>query len=303
MQEMRAINGIVLTFVVQIHTTETKLRASQQPWTPEHASKWNWVNRDLQPVPGLSSKSLTSDSTSEESMEEIQEKELAGADAQPAKKKRKYKKWRLKLRLTALRPKSPHTPYTVYPGERKRRTFIHVHGLLDDEMIHRVRYCFRHPSVVPLDDRKQSLVYKHKAFRVELPLRSHAPVLYKRICRVMRWADSVVWKKMGKLKKEVVYPEIEYIVYDARNGMNGTIEPHIDNESAVSVVILLTDINEFEGGLNVFAPSEYKSNAKNRSLQLQKGDAVLFRGEKLSHWITPVTSGIRVILQAEFSKK
>ena len=39
-----------------------------------------------------------------------------------------------------------------------------------------------------------------------------------------------------------------------------------------------------------------------RQLALQKGDAVVFRGEKLRHWITPVTGGVRVILQIELSR-
>merc|ERR1719247_3105604 len=98
-----------------------------------------------------------------------------------------------------------------------------------------------------------TLAYKHEAFRVELPMRSHAPALYKRIVGVMRWADSVVWKKLEKLEKGVVYPELEYIVYDARDGTHGTIEPHVDNHSAVTIVILLSDTKDFDGGINGFA--------------------------------------------------
>merc|ERR1719213_371183 len=108
----------------------------------------------------------------------------------------------------------------------------------------------------------------------------------------------MIWHKLHKHKQ--VFPEVEYIVYDARNGVPGTIEPHVDNHSAVTIVMLLSDSGDFEGGVNCFAPAG--GDTESRSLRLQQGDAVLFRGEKLRHWITPVTGGIRTILQVEFSK-
>merc|ERR1712176_576054 len=99
--------------------------------------------------------------------------------------------------------------------------------------------------------------YHHEAFRIELPLRSQAPALYKRMCGVIHWADALVWKTMKRtlrrFKKKVVYPEFEYIVYDARNGTYGTFDMHVDNDSLVTMIILLSDSKDFEGGLNYFS--------------------------------------------------
>ena len=40
---------------------------------------------------------------------------------------------------------------------------------------------------------------------------------------------------------------------------------------------------------------------KPRKLKLERGDIVLFRGEIVEHWIEPVTSGRRVILQVSIA--
>ena len=73
------------------------------------------------------------------------------------------------------------------------------------------------------------------------------------------------------------------------------IEPHVDNHSVITGIIMLSDRGvEFEGGVNCFEPK--------RQYVLQQGDCVLFRGEKTEHWITPVTKGVRRILQWEFSR-
>mmetsp|Transcript_35741 Transcript_35741/g.76191 ORF Transcript_35741/g.76191 Transcript_35741/m.76191 type:complete len:118 (+) Transcript_35741:2-355(+) len=116
----------------------------------------------------------------------------------------------------------------------------------------------------------------------------------------MAWADAMIWHRLSQNK--VVYPEAEYIVYDARGGTPGEIEPHVDNHSAVTIVVLLSDPGDFEGGTNGFAPAGDERGAPPRYLRLQRGDAVIFRGEKLKHWITQVTGGVRVILQIELSR-
>mmetsp|Transcript_32224 Transcript_32224/g.81748 ORF Transcript_32224/g.81748 Transcript_32224/m.81748 type:complete len:136 (-) Transcript_32224:60-467(-) len=134
---------------------------------------------------------------------------------------------------------------------------------------------------------------------MELPLRAHGRELYERLMEALAWADAVLWRKLPDSK--VVYPEVEYIVYDARTGSPGGIEPHVDNHSAVTMVAMLSDPREFAGGVNSFEPSG-EPNSLPRMVALRKGDAVIFRGEKLLHWITPVTGGLRTILQIELSR-
>ncbi|CAK0834802.1 unnamed protein product [Prorocentrum cordatum] len=147
-------------------------------------------------------------------------------------------------------------------------------------------------------DRRYSLNYHHTAYRVELPMRAHCRDLYSHLVDTMVWADQLVWKRLAR--NETVYPQAEYIVYDARDGEPGTIEPHVDNNSAVSMIVLLSDPSEFSGGTNYFDGDGACPGS--RPLDLQRGDAVLFRGEKLMHWISSVTGGVRVILQIELCR-
>ncbi|CAE7239603.1 unnamed protein product [Symbiodinium natans] len=138
-----------------------------------------------------------------------------------------------------------------------------------------------------------------KVVHMELPLRAHGHGLYTKLMTTMAWADAMLWQKLPR--SEVTYPEVEYIVYEAKDGIPGSIEPHVDNHAAVTIVVLLTDPSEFEGGMNCFASADSEDDPA-RHVTLGLGDAVLFRGEKLRHWITPVTKGKRVILQIELSR-
>jgi len=52
--------------------------------------------------------------------------------------------------------------------------------------------------------------------------------------------DSHLWKNVPTDGIEV-YPELELIEYDVKKmGQAGEIDPHVDNESLVSMVVLLT---------------------------------------------------------------
>ncbi|CAE8601903.1 unnamed protein product [Polarella glacialis] len=108
------------------------------------------------------------------------------------------------------------------------------------------------------------------------------------------------WKRM-RAKSKKVYPEVEYIEYDvAEMGEPCFIEPHVDNKSSVSMVAMLSAQGAYVGGRSCFRRSDGRRG--HREMELLKGDVVLFRGEKLVHWITPVTAGKRVILQVELSR-
>ena len=75
--------------------------------------------------------------------------------------------------------------------------------------------------------------------------------------------------------------------------------PHVDNESVITFVGMLSDSSEYEGGVNYFESGGI--GLPDRYYHLQAGDVVIFRGEELEHWITSVSSGRRCILQIEVS--
>merc|ERR1719401_672446 len=117
---------------------------------------------------------------------------------------------------------------------------------------------------------------------------------------VMRLADFQRWRKLRK-RKDVVYPEVEFIEYDVdHEGGECYIEPHIDNKSAVTLIAMLSHSSDYVGGTNCFRRAA--GSEGHRQIGLEIGDVVMFRGEKLLHWITNVTSGRRVVLQIELSR-
>lgn len=162
------------------------------------------------------------------------------------------------------------------------------------EAVHRLAHC---PEVKVIRDRDEDLFYRHLAYRVENQLRNHQHDIYDRLMRTARALDNQLWQAIRP--RDCLEPEIEYIVYDtAQLRGPGRIAPHFDNESKVSMIIMLSDTSEFEGGVNCF---EGNSEDNPRMAKLQRGDAIFFHGEACLHWITPVTSGRRVILQMELS--
>merc|ERR1712241_1575258 len=119
-------------------------------------------------------------------------------------------------------------------------------AFLDEASIRKLHSTLRHPSTREIRDRKKSLQYNHVAYRIELALRLREPALYERLMQAMAWADARIWRKLPSHK--VVYPEMEYIIYGARDGTPGTIEPHVDNHSAVTFIAMLSDPQNFQGG-------------------------------------------------------
>ena len=150
-----------------------------------------------------------------------------------------------------------------------------------------------------INDRHAKLQYRHRAYRVETLLKHFQPAIYAKLMNIMRAVDSKMWDRIPRYS--AVFPEIEYIVYEKLAGGDSPfIEPHVDNDSVITLLTLLCDPEDFVGGLNMFEPAA-KGGGK-RSHQLARGDVIVFRGEKLEHWITPITAGKRELLQVELSK-
>eukprot|EP00977_Amphora_coffeiformis_P002769 scaffold522_cov168-Amphora_coffeaeformis.AAC.16 len=155
-----------------------------------------------------------------------------------------------------------------------------------------------------MDDRDEEIEYYHVVHRVEPILKKNfsSSGLYETLIGKMLSVDNENWKVLGRVT--AVYPEIEFIVY------NQTLEgqppkmgfgSHVDNGSVLTAVFMLSDVAEFEGGSLVFARdvSSDIGDAAERPANFAVRECAMFRGEWLSHWVTPVTRGTRKVLQIE----
>lgn len=189
------------------------------------------------------------------------------------------------------------------------KTIVVIKTFLSESRIRKLKTLFStDPSVYEIHDRKDDLYHAHTAYRVETALRLRFPKTYKKMMKISVSVCDEFWGdiRSKRIRKNRVIPELEYIVYDTPDGTGkGTfIEPHVDNHSVVTGIVMLSNPGlDFEGGVNRFKGPENAESANNfREYQLQMGDLVLFRGEEVTHWITPVTRGVREILQWELSR-
>jgi hypothetical protein len=168
------------------------------------------------------------------------------------------------------------------------------HVLCADE-INNITQLSNSIGAVEVHDRADTLVYRHEVTRIEIPLRAQHPQLYNKVMGLMRNAGSQYWSEIAQFgATDGFMPEIEYIEYDtARSDEPPVINPHRDNKSIITLIVMLTSPEDFVGGNNFFEPA--------REFRLDRGQAVLFRGERTMHWISPVTQGRRAILQIELS--
>jgi hypothetical protein len=189
------------------------------------------------------------------------------------------------------------------------KSIVVIRRFLSRSRISKLKRLFQtDESVFEIRDRKDDLYHAHRAFRVEVALRLANPKTYRRAVKTSIEVCDQHWGsfRLKSLKKDRILPEFEYIVYDEPIiSSRGTyIEPHVDNHSIVTGVVMLSDPDtDFSGGVNCFKGSESEFSKKSfREVKLNQGDLVLFRGEIVTHWITPVTKGIREILQWELSR-
>ena len=183
----------------------------------------------------------------------------------------------------------------IIPHEKsKEKSVIVIPNFFTPKKISKLISLFESsPSVYIIEDRKSDLVYSHSAKRVEVCLRTEYERCYRKIISTTISLFNMTFGPINNFaKKSKFFPEFEYIVYESDNAF---IEPHVDNHSIITGIVLLSDPSvDFEGGTNCFEP-------EGREYKLNQGDCVLFRGEKVEHWIKPV-KGIRKILQWEFSR-
>mmetsp|Transcript_51774 Transcript_51774/g.160391 ORF Transcript_51774/g.160391 Transcript_51774/m.160391 type:complete len:409 (-) Transcript_51774:64-1290(-) len=199
-----------------------------------------------------------------------------------------------------------HMPgdFSVRESPDRELAYVLVPELLGAGDIAAVHAAGRQPSTVLCDDRAADLGFEHVAYRFEAELRARARHLYRRLLGVMVWADLLLWRSLSDYPK--VYPEFEYIRYDgAATSKEYAIDPHVDNRSLVTLVCMLSQPSDFTGGtLGFQAAGDSESEGEEAGGRRERpaaGGAVIFRGEMLEHWVTPVTAGKRYVLQVELS--
>ena len=201
----------------------------------------------------------------------------------------------------------PSSIIVVPHKSNKDKSIVIVPKFFSETRISKLRAIFQtSPSMYEIKDRKENLLYAHTAYRVEIPLRLESRKTYLRIMKETCRICDYVWGNIrDKARKNRVIPELEYIVYDVPEGTEPAfIEPHVDNHSIVTGVAMLSEPDvDFCGGVNRFKGAQSEDSETDfREWKLGKGDLVLFRGETVTHWITPVAKGRREILQWEFSR-
>jgi hypothetical protein len=199
-----------------------------------------------------------------------------------------------------LHPAPPPNAQTFkeYPHDASDPELLVVgrkHVLCSDE-IRKVAALDGEIGAMAVHDRAKTLVFRHVVTRIEIPLRAQHPSLYNTVMLMIKHAAEQYWNEVGMFgAMDCFMPEIEYIVYDASLAEEPpVINPHRDNGSAITLIVMLSNPSHFVGGHNFFEPK--------RELRLKCGEAVIFRGELCKHWISPVTKGRRVILQVELQK-
>ena len=186
-------------------------------------------------------------------------------------------------------------------------------------------------------DRSEELDFEHTVYRFEEELVAGNKALHDRLLEAMFLADDELWWGIpaeGTIARGKLHAEIEFISYDAdlcakRNASPPYIGPHVDNAAAVTLIGQLAQFRDDEksggsgynqnggergytGGFNLFEiggegfgdGAEDGGIAKGlyRQLRLNKGDVLMFRGEMLEHSLTPVTQGLRQIVQIELCR-
>ena len=155
------------------------------------------------------------------------------------------------------------------------------------------------PGSVPIADRDASLEFNHNVWRIE-GSQDHWQSVYDKAQHYIREVDHLYWRQLPKQKQ--VHPEVEFIDYTVQPGLERPgIGPHVDNSSVITMVAMMTPRDSYRGGESCFE-LQPGDTEECRTLGLELGDAVFFRGELCEHWITPVENGRRCILQIEMCK-
>ena len=172
-------------------------------------------------------------------------------------------------------------------------------------------------------DRTDELNFEHEVWRFEKELLGQGRGLHEKVLNAMYFADEQLWRGIppqGSSARKKLHAEVEFISYNAemckkRGGCPPHIGPHVDNSSAVTLIGMLSSFKagDYEGGMNRFEVGDHSSmdakkgggigDGRFREIRLGKGDVLIFRGEMVEHSLTPVSDGLRQILQIELCRQ
>ena len=201
-------------------------------------------------------------------------------------------------------------------------TIMILRGFLTEEDVRSLKTLGPKGNFVK-QDRTEELNFEHEVWRFEKELEKQGNSLYQKVLKAMYFADDQLWRGIPQKDTPAwkkLHAEVEFISYNAemckkRGGKPPHIGPHVDNSSAVTLIGMLSSYQngDYKGGMNRFEIGDHFSmdgkkgsgidDGKFRETRLEKGDVLLFRGEMLEHSLTPVTDGLRQILQIELCRQ
>ena len=163
-----------------------------------------------------------------------------------------------------------------------------------------------------IEDRTDDLVFAHDVWRIEDELKKNHPTVLRKMETLLYGAVDF-WNVTKKAAVPRRY-EIEYISYEVKDVKNKTalphFEDHVDNESLITMVSMLSAPDEYDGGLLTLEDDDIKAcregitgkggRAADNSV-FQSGDVVMFRGEETLHGVSHITRGARYVMQVEFA--
>ena len=163
-----------------------------------------------------------------------------------------------------------------------------------------------------IEDRTDELAFAHDVWRIEDELKKNHPAILRKMEALLYGAVDF-WNVTKKAAVPRRY-EIEYIAYEVKDVKNKTalphFEDHVDNESLITMVSMLSAPDEYAGGLftveddNIEGCREGVTGEGGRAADnalFQPGDVVMFRGEDTVHGVSHITRGARYVMQLEFA--
>ncbi|KAG7345648.1 2(OG)-Fe(II) oxygenase superfamily protein [Nitzschia inconspicua] len=142
-------------------------------------------------------------------------------------------------------------------------------------------------------DRNDDLEYHHTVHRIEPLLKQQQSTLFRILISTMIHVDKHLWNILETEHSEAVFPEVEFITYNASPKTG--FAAHRDNGSLLTAVFMLSRESAFEGGELLFDGD--------RTVKLNYGECVIFRGDSLIHQVQSVTKGTRKVLQIELHQE
>mmetsp|Transcript_53377 Transcript_53377/g.65455 ORF Transcript_53377/g.65455 Transcript_53377/m.65455 type:complete len:402 (-) Transcript_53377:16-1221(-) len=110
------------------------------------------------------------------------------------------------------------------------------------------------------------------------------------------WSPRYNWQSIMSMANIFETRVIEYIRYND----NGNLGWHFDQESNITMINLMSNENDFVGGVVQFRDFNHKNNTDNiENVTLHNGDIIMFPSIA-SHCVTPISFGVREVLVLEY---